>query len=68
MSKKKINKIVDVEKAMKDLIIYNKGWNEALNVAYNIACVVDSKRGNEILIAQIIYSRKVQSLTGDEND
>lgn len=60
--RKKGNQIITIDqisKAIEDQKIYNDGWNAALDVAYNIACAIDSKRGNEKLIAQAIFSRKV---------
>lgn len=60
MSKKNtIINPLNIDKILKEQEIYNKGWNEALDIAYNIACAIDSKRGNEKLIAQAIFSRKV---------
>lgn len=39
---------------------YNKGWNDALQVAINIAKAIDSNRGNEKLIAEAIEQRKIE--------
>lgn len=47
-------------KGLQEAIGYNKGWNDALQLAKSIALSIDSNRGNEKEIAKFIEQRKIE--------